>query len=67
MAGPTKMIIITSDEDIIRQFSSKSNNKNTHIIDLDKRKQINSTPIENNNDINLDFLAHLSDLVRTFY
>lgn len=68
MAGPTKMIIITSDEDIIRQFSSNNNNnKNTHIIDLDKRKQINSTAIENNNDINLDFLAHLADIVRTFY
>lgn len=32
MAGQTKMIIITSDEDIIRQFAFNKN-LNTHIID----------------------------------
>jgi hypothetical protein len=43
MAAQTKMIIITSDEDIIRQFSLNKT-KNIHIIDLDnderKRHQL---------------------------
>jgi hypothetical protein len=48
MAGQTKMIIITSDEDIIRQFSSNKN-KNTHIIHLDNDKQEISTQTDGNN------------------
>ena len=34
MTDQTKMIIITSNEDIIRQFTSNQY-KNTHIIDID--------------------------------
>jgi hypothetical protein len=62
MAARTKMIIITSNEDIIRQFSL-NRIKNTQIIDLDNDKEV--TPIENdkNNIINLNFLAELSQLV----
>jgi hypothetical protein len=63
MASQTKMIIITSDEDIIRQFAFNKN-KNTHIIDLDNNKQMASTAQNNNNIIDLDFLAELSQLVR---
>lgn len=64
MAGSTKMILITSDEDIIRQFTL-NNNKKTHIIDLDDNKHLTSIAAENNNDIiDFNFLAHLSELVR---
>ena len=53
------MIIITSDEDIIRQFSFNKA-KNTHIIDLDNDKQ----QIPNETDgINMALLAELSKLV----
>ncbi len=56
MAGQTKMIIITSNEDLIRKLSS--NRKiNKQIIELDDEEQ-------NNNIINLPFLAELSELVR---
>ncbi len=63
MTGQTKMIIITSDEDIIRQFSLNKTT-NTHIIDLDNNKQVTSTAKDNNNIINLDILSQLSELVR---
>jgi hypothetical protein len=63
MPGETKMIIITSDEDIIRQFAFNKN-KNTHIINLDNDKQATSTTKDNNHIIDLDFLAGLSQLVR---
>ncbi len=59
MATATKMIIITSNEDIIRQFSSQKI-KDTHIIDLDTDKQMSSIGSDNNNIINLAFLAELS-------
>ncbi len=59
MAGQTKMIIITSDEDVIRRFSLNKN-KNTQIIDLDNDIQITSTA----KNIDLNFLAQLSELVR---
>jgi hypothetical protein len=62
MARQTKMIIITSDEDIIRQFSFNKV-KNTHIIDLDNGKQVNSTENNNNNIINTNLLAQLSGIV----
>ena len=39
MTGGAKMLIITSDEDVIREFSSKKL-KNTQIIDLDIHKHI---------------------------
>jgi hypothetical protein len=58
------MIIITSDEDIIRQFFSNKN-KNTHIIDLDNNTSNGFT--EKNNNINLDYLAQLSGLVCILY
>jgi hypothetical protein len=53
MASETTMIIITSNEDIIRQFSSQKP-INTQIINL------NNT---DNNIINLAFLAELSQPV----
>jgi len=59
MAGQTRMIIITSDEDVIRRFSLNKN-KNTQIIDLDNDTQITSTA----KDIDSNFLAQLSELVR---
>ncbi len=56
MAGQTKMIIITSNEDLIQKLSL--NQKiNTQIIELDDDEQ-------DNNIINLPFLAELSELVR---
>jgi hypothetical protein len=56
MAGQTQMIVITSNEDLIRKLSS--NRKiNKQIIELDDEEQ-------NNNIINLPFLAELSELVR---
>ncbi|CAF1212806.1 unnamed protein product [Rotaria magnacalcarata] len=59
------MIIITSDEDLVRQFSLKRNEK-TYIIDLDNEKQMtsltNNNNINNDNMINLAFLAELSEL-----
>ena len=67
MAAHTKMIIITSNEDLIRQFTSNKNT-NTHIIDLDNNnKPIPALTNDNNNTINLDLLAHLSELVRIKY
>jgi hypothetical protein len=63
MATQTKMIIITSDENIIRQFSLNKT-KNTHIIDLDNANQVTSIEKDDDNKINLDLLAQLSELVR---
>ncbi|CAF4272238.1 unnamed protein product, partial [Rotaria sordida] len=62
MANPTKIIIITSDEDIIRQFAFNKN-KNTYVIDMDdnnNNRQI--TPIEKNDNstINSNFLPELT-------
>ncbi|CAF1095278.1 unnamed protein product [Rotaria sordida] len=59
-ANETKMIIITSNEDVIRQFSLNKTHNNTLIIDLDNEKQISS--ISKNNSINLSVLAQLSEL-----
>jgi hypothetical protein len=63
MADKTKIIVITSNEDIIHQFSSNKT-KNTHIIDLDDDDQITAMTKDNNNIINLAFLAELSETVR---
>jgi hypothetical protein len=60
--GQTKMIIITSNEDVIRQFSL-NNTTNTHVIDLDNDKQATSIAKDNNNIINMALLAELSQLV----
>jgi hypothetical protein len=65
MASSIKMIIITSNEDIIQQFSMNKT-KNTHIIDLDDQKQITSNQTDDNIIMNLAFLAELSKLVRIF-
>ncbi len=62
MAGQTKMIIITSNEDIIRQFSLNKS-KNTQIIDLDNNKQVTSIENDQDNHINMNLLAELSQLV----
>ena len=56
MAGKTKMIIITSDEDVIRQFSLHQTNK-VQIIDYDHVKQTTSDPNDDNILINLARLA----------
>jgi hypothetical protein len=66
MAGKTKMIIITSNEDLIRQFALNKS-INTHIIDLDDNKQIPSITTNDSNSIDLGLLAHLSELVRIEY
>jgi hypothetical protein len=62
MASQTKMIIITSDEDIIRQFSINKT-KNTQIIDLDNNSQLISTEKDNNDVTALNLLAQLSGMV----
>ncbi|CAF0911982.1 unnamed protein product [Adineta steineri] len=61
MTGQTKMIIITSDENIIRQFAFNQNT-NTHIIDMDinNRQIISIEKNDNNNTINLDFAPELT-------
>jgi len=63
MSSQTKMIIITSNEDIIQQLSFNKT-KNTHIIDLDKNNQINLNGKDDNHIIDLNLLAQLSELVR---
>jgi hypothetical protein len=50
------MIIITSDEDIIRKFSLNKT-KNTHIIHLDDDEQEISTEIDDHQIINMALLA----------
>ena len=62
MAGPTKMIIITSDEDIIRQFSSNKT-RNTRIIDLNDDEPTTSNGISAKNMMDLVELAQLSQPV----
>jgi hypothetical protein len=62
MAGQTKMIVITSNEDLIRQISFNKT-KNTHIIDLDDDNQLTSIAKDNNNIKNLSFLAGLTQPV----
>jgi hypothetical protein len=62
MSGHTKMIIITSNEDIIRQFSLNKTT-NTQIIDLDNHEEVNSIT-KDNNIRDLAFLAELSEPVR---
>lgn len=55
----TKMIIITSNEDLIQQFSLNQSD-NTRIIDLDEN---NSASTDNNNLVDLNFLVQLSEYV----
>jgi hypothetical protein len=63
MARQTKIIIITSNEDIIRKLSLNKTT-NTQIIELDHDKQVIAMADDDNNIINLPFLADLSELVR---
>jgi hypothetical protein len=65
MAGQTKMIIITSNEDFIRQLLT-NRTTNTKIIDYDHDKQVGAMASDDNNVINLSFLAELSELVRIY-
>ena len=62
MTAPTKMIIITSNEDVIRQFISNKA-PNTRIIDLDPDIQQTSLTTDDNNMVNLNLLAEMSQLV----
>lgn len=52
--GKTKVIIITSNEDLIKEISSKKRT-NTHLIDLDDRL------------LHLTLLAQLSQSVRILF
>jgi hypothetical protein len=63
MTGQTKMIIITSDEDLIRKLCLNKT-INTQIIELDHDKQVTAMAEDDNNIINLPFPAELSQLVR---
>jgi len=65
MAGQTKMIIITSNEDLIQQLLTNKT-INTKIIDLDHDKQVTAMASDDDNVINLSFLAELSELVRIY-
>lgn len=51
MASKTKVIIITSDEDLVQEISARTNT-NTHIIDLNATAKPNP-----------DLLADLSEIV----
>ena len=62
MTGRTKLIIITSDEDIIEQFSLNQTH-NTHIVDFDNVKQTTSDPNNDNFLVNLARLAKLPQSV----
>ena len=62
MASQTKLIIITSDEDIIRQFSLNSTN-NAQIIDLDSVKRTTSNQNNDNILLRLAGLTELSESV----
>jgi hypothetical protein len=62
MNNQAKMIIITSNEDLIEQISLNKS-ENTRIIDLDRNKSNSSLNKDNNNSIDLNFLAQLSELV----
>jgi hypothetical protein len=65
MAGQTKMIIITSNEDLIQQLLTNKTT-NTQIIELDHDKQVAAMTSDDNNVINLSLLAELSELVRIY-
>ena len=56
MSNETKLIIITSDEDLIRRISSTNNDK-TRIIDLDDDLS------KDDHSMALSYLAELSPLV----
>ncbi len=61
MSSQTKVIIITTDEDIIRQFAFNKN-ESTHIINAgdNNNKQMTSIETNSNNSINLNYLPELT-------
>ena len=62
-ADQAKVIIITSNEDLIQQIRSNKS-ANTRIIDLDDNEQDSSTINDGGNIKNLAFLAQVPDPVR---
>ncbi len=62
MTVQTKIIFITSDEDLVRQISLNKTT-NTHIIDLDNDEQMISTKLNDNNTIISTFCTDLSKQV----
>lgn len=64
MAGQTKMIIITSNEEVIRQFSLQQTNQ-IQIIDLDHVKHTASDQNDGNISTNLDRLVTSPESVCT--
>jgi hypothetical protein len=66
MADQAKMIIITSNEDLIRQISLNKTS-DTHIIGLINNNQITSIPKDNKNINYLDFLSEFSVIVCISY
>lgn len=67
MSNQTKMIIITSNEDLIDQLSLNKAAKDIRIIDLDANKTTTSMSKVNNNLLDLTFLAQFSELVCIYY
>jgi hypothetical protein len=65
MAGETKMILITSNENLIRQFFLNKA-ANTRIIDIDSDNRMTST-INDNDMTDLALFAGLSELVCFLY
>ncbi len=57
------MIVITSDEDVIRKLSLNKT-INTQIIELDDDNEMALMAKNDHNIINLAFLAEFSELVR---
>ncbi len=66
MTSQKKIVVITSNEDLIRQLSLHKT-PNTHIIDLNETNQNASMANGNDNIIDLTFLAKLSQPVSIFY
>ena len=66
MAGQTKLILITSNEEIIRQISLHKT-KNTQIIDLDNVEQSRSNGTTDGIVLNMSFLSQLSQTVRILF
>ena len=61
MTGQTKLVFITSDEDLVRSIASKQSSS-TQLIDLDDYERVSLTRDE---QIIVDFaVAELSELVR---
>jgi hypothetical protein len=67
MNNQAKMIIITSNEDLIEQISLNKS-ENTRIIDLDQNNPNSSMMMkDNHNSIDLNLIAQFSEFVCIFY